>query len=91
MLEIGRDHPSYLPSSILSKKIKKYHDQQATLAPYLSSLKDQQGVQKLSEVNSEQTFNNAFKQICSFVEPTVIHLRLGGGDNERKATFMNML
>lgn len=40
MLELGRDHPSYLPSSILSKKIKKYHDQSGTLLPYLNSLTD---------------------------------------------------
>lgn len=37
MLEMGRDHPNYLPSSILSKKIKKFHSSAATLIPFLKS------------------------------------------------------
>jgi hypothetical protein len=47
MLEMGRDHPEYLPSSILSKKIKKFHDSSAALLPYLSDNKI------LEEVDSE--------------------------------------
>jgi hypothetical protein len=26
MIEMGKNHANYLPSSILSKKIKKFHD-----------------------------------------------------------------
>lgn len=48
-------------------------------------------MQKLSEVDSEQTFNNSFKQICSYVEPCVVHIRQGGADNEMKKTVMDMM
>lgn len=54
-MDMGRENPGYLPSSILSKKIKKYHDQSASLLPYLRDL----GL--LNEVDSEQTFANAFR------------------------------
>jgi hypothetical protein len=35
MINLGKDHPNYLPSSILSKKIKKFHDSAVKLIPYL--------------------------------------------------------
>ena len=37
MLELGKDHPDYLPSAILSKKIKKFYDNAKTLVPYLKN------------------------------------------------------
>jgi hypothetical protein len=36
MLEIGSTNANYLPSSILSKKIKKFHDSAASLLPFLT-------------------------------------------------------
>lgn len=60
MLDLGKESPSYLPSSILSKKIKKFHDNAATLLPYLSNLSNGNGP-VLLEVDAEQTFNNALK------------------------------
>ena len=37
MLDLGTDHPNYLPSAILSKKIKKFHASAATLIPFLKN------------------------------------------------------
>lgn len=34
MIELGQDHPKYVPSSILSKLIKKYNDESALLVPF---------------------------------------------------------
>ena len=85
MIELGKDHPNYLPSSILSKKIKKFHDNAAKLLPYLRK------ETKFNEIDSEQTFNNSFKAICQVIEPTVIHIRSGGSSNElRKAIIENL-
>lgn len=71
MLEFGKDHPSYLPSAILSKKIKKFHDQAKTLLPFLK------GNTNFHEINSEQTFNNSFKDLYKTIEPIVVHVRSG--------------
>jgi hypothetical protein len=35
-----------------------------------------------NEIDSEQTFENAFKQLSAIIEPTVIHIRSGGSSNE---------
>jgi hypothetical protein len=35
----------------------------------------------LRVVNTEQNFDQAFKQLCSFVEPTVLLVRHGGSPN----------
>lgn len=86
MLDMGKDNPSYLPSSILSKKIKNFHDQATQLIPYLN---DQNNV--LKEVNAEETFSNAFRQLCSYVEPCVIHLRSGGANNEHRNRYLEWL
>ena len=34
MIELGQDHPKYVPSSILSKLIKQYNDESALLVPF---------------------------------------------------------
>jgi len=86
MLDMGRENPNYLPSSILSKKIKKFHDQAAPLLPYL---RDSEGV--LFEVDSEQNFVNAFKQLCSPIEPIVLHVRSGGSSNELRKEIVDKL
>jgi adenylate kinase family enzyme len=76
MLEIGSTNPNYLPSSILSKKIKKFHDSAATLLPFLAKNT------KFNEIDTEQTFSNSFKDISKVVEPTIIHVRSGGSNND---------
>lgn len=85
MISLGKDHPNYLPSSILSKKIKKFHDSAVKLLPYLRDNGN------LNEVDTEQTFGNSFKQLCSFVEPTVLHVRSGGSSNELRKEIVEKL
>lgn len=38
MIELGKCHPDYIPSSILSKLIKEFHEQAPTLLPYLREM-----------------------------------------------------
>jgi adenylate kinase family enzyme len=85
MIALGKEHPNYLPSSILSKKIKKFHDNAVRLLPYLRSSCN------LFEVDTEQTFVNSFKELCSFVEPTVLHVRSGGSSNELRKEIVERL
>jgi hypothetical protein len=85
MISLGKDHPSYLPSSILSKKIKRFHDSAVKLIPYL------QGIIATYEVDTESTFANSFKQLCSFVEPIVLHVRSGGSSNELRKEIVERL
>ena len=37
----------------------------------------------LKVVNTEQIFQTAFEELCSHVEPTIIHVRAGGGGNSQ--------
>ena len=85
MISLGKDHPSDLPSSILSKKIKRFHDSAVKLIPYL------QGIIATYEVDTESTFANSFKQLCSFVEPIVLHVRSGGSSNELRKEIVERL
>jgi hypothetical protein len=85
MVDLGKNHPNYLPSAILSKKIKKFHDSAVTLLPYLKQNTS------FHEINTEQTFTNTFKDICKVVEPTVIHIRSGGSNNELRKDIVDEL
>lgn len=86
MTSLGKDHPNYLPSSILSKKIKRFHDSAVKLIPYLKGLPS-----GLFEIDTEQNFTNAFKDLCKFIEPVVIHVRSGGSSNELRKEIVERL
>ena len=86
MTDLGPTHPNYIPSSILSKKIKKYHDSAKTLLPELKKYD-----WLLIEIDNEQPFQNAFKDVYSKTEPTVIHVRSGGSSNELRKEIVNNL
>jgi adenylate kinase family enzyme len=73
MLDLGEDHPSYVPSSILSKKIKKYHDDSKELIPFLKEATN------LIEINTDQAFDKSMEEVYRHIEPLVIHVRPGGG------------
>lgn len=47
LLELGSDSPSYVPSSILAKEVKRFHEQAATLLPYLRANT------RFNEINAE--------------------------------------
>ncbi len=85
MLELGKDHPYYLSSGILNKKIKKFHD--SGVANYLSNYVGTE----FKTIDSEQTFQNTFKQMYQAIEPTVIHARSGGSSNELKKSIIEIL
>jgi adenylate kinase family enzyme len=75
MLELGENHPAYVPSSILSKKIKKYHDESKDLLPFLQSSTN------FIEVNTDQAFDKSMEEVYRNIEPLVIHVRPGGGSS----------
>lgn len=68
---MGQDHPNYVSSSILSKKIKKYHDDCAELLPFLKSSSN------LIEVDTDQELDKSLEEVYKSVEPLVIHIRPG--------------
>ena len=70
MLEIGKDSPYYLPSSILSKKIRNFNEHAERLLPLLKS-----SPTKFLELDtSSQTFAHSFNLLCKAVEPTILNL-----------------
>jgi adenylate kinase family enzyme len=72
LLDIGPDHPSYVPSALLAKQVKRFHDNSGTLLPYLSANT------RFNEINGEGTLANVLKDVFAVVEPTIIHVRTGG-------------
>jgi adenylate kinase family enzyme len=85
MLALGKEHPSYLPSSILSKKIKNFHDSATTLIPYLKANT------AFHEISSEETFQNSFKSLYKTIEPVVIHVRAGASSNDLRREIIEKL
>lgn len=72
LLEISPESPSYLPSSILAKQVKRFHDQAATLLPYLRANTS------FREIDAERALPAVLKDASSAIEPIVIHIRTGG-------------
>lgn len=71
MIDLGQDHPNYVSSSILSKKIKKYHDDCTELLPFLKSSSN------LIEIDTDQELDKSLEEVYKNVEPLVIHIRPG--------------
>lgn len=76
MYLLGEGNPGYVKSAILSKKIKKYYQDMAVLAPYF------QENSNLSEINSDQLLSCVMEDIYKIIEPTVIHVRPGANSGE---------
>jgi adenylate kinase family enzyme len=84
MITLGKDHPSYVSSAILSKKIKKFHDESPTLIPYL------QDNTPFHEINCDQDLEFVHQQVRDIVEPTIIHIR-AGSNNDLKMEMVKKL
>lgn len=76
MTQVPQSSPEYMPSALLSKSIANYN---ANLKDLLDFLRTKPEI--LSEVNTEQTLENSFKEVCAVVEPTIITVRSSGSDN----------
>lgn len=70
MLTLGKTNPLYLPSAILSKKIKMFNEHAVKLLPFLKQTTN------LVELDtSSKSSEKSFQDICKIVEPTVLHIR----------------
>ena len=78
MISLGEKHSGYLPSTILSKKIKLFNERCVSLLPYLRSSCS------LHEICTEKTFDTALQQICKVVEPVIVHVRNGLSEASRE-------
>ena len=91
MIDLGKTSPQYLPSSILSKKIRIFYENAAKLLPYLRITTN------FIELDTgAQTFAKSFKDLCAAVEPTVLGIRSyadGGaaGTDENQEQIMQSL
>jgi len=87
MFALGENHAHYIPSPILAKRIQQYNERARKLMPFLES------ACRTHIIDSEQTFGQTMKQIRSFVEPTIVHVRSIGTDSSAqvKAEIMKSL
>jgi hypothetical protein len=84
MITLGKDHPNYVSSAILSKKIKQFHDESPTLIPFL------QENTPFHEINCDQELEFVHQQVREIVEPTIIHIR-AGSNNDLKMEMIKKL
>lgn len=85
MITLGKDHPNYVSSAILSKKIKQFHNQSPTLIPYL-----QENTQ-FNEINCDQELQFVHEQMNSIIEPTIIHIRSGSNNDLKKEMISKLV
>jgi len=84
MIDLGEDHPNYVPSSILSKRIKEFHDNATELIPFL------QEKTSFHEVNTDQHIDQSLKTIYSQIEPQIINIRLGKKQGLQQEIVQNL-
>lgn len=85
MTNLGEDHPNYLPSALLSKKIKYFHDNMPSLLPFLKESTN------FHEINGEQSLEQSLKEVCNHIEPVVIHVRAGTQSNDLRKEIVQKL
>jgi adenylate kinase family enzyme len=85
MINLGKNHPLYVPSAILSKRIKQFHDQSPTLIPYL------QENTRFHEINCDQDLQSVHQQINNIVEPTIVHIRAGSNNDLKKEMIQRLV
>lgn len=71
MIDLGEDHPNYVASSILSKRIKEFHDNATDLISFLKQNTC------FHEVSTDQHLDQSLKTIYKEIEPSIINIRLG--------------
>lgn len=85
MISLGKDHPNYVSSAILSKRIKQFHEQSPTLIPFL------QESTMFHEIDCDQDLIHVKKQIDDLVEPTIIHIRSGSNNDLKKEMIQRLV
>jgi len=55
MIDLGQEHPRYVSSSILSKKIKQFYEQSKQLVPFLKEKSN------LKEIDTDQSFDKTME------------------------------
>jgi len=77
MIQHGQNEAGYIPSSVLSQKIKKYNDACVELIPLLRQITN------MHEINTETTFRESCKEMSKHVEPTIVHVRSGASEQSK--------
>jgi len=88
MIEVGQDHPQYVSSAILSKKIRKYYQDAAELIPFF---KENTNFAEVSTDNAVQALQNTMDEIFAIVEPLVIHVRPGANSGDLREQIVSNL
>lgn len=88
MIDLGKNHPEYCPSAILSKKIREFNDQVATLKPYLKG----KYPNNFHEINTEHPqYHVVFDSLSQIIEPTVLHIRVGTNNDLREEMITKLV
>ena len=84
MIDLGENHPNYVPSSILSKHVKEFHDNAAALMPYLKDNTNFCGI------STDQDVSKSLDQIYKIIEPCIINVRGGKSHELQEEIIVNL-
>lgn len=87
MINLGKHHPDYCPSAILSKMIREFNEEVSTLKPFLR----EKYADRFNEVNSELPFEVICKNVSSVIDPIVIHIRVGTNNDLREEMIQQLV
>lgn len=83
---LGKNHPKYISSSDLAFANKKFNAKLHELLQYLSTKHES----IFKTIDSDQSFNLVFKEVCQHLEPVIVHVRQGT-NNELRKEIINSL
>ena len=84
MLDLGEEDGRYVPSSILSKKIKEFHDNSKELLPFLAQNT------KFHEIQTDCEIGKSLECIFRMTEPCVINVRPGKAATLQQEIIRNL-
>lgn len=85
MTILGDNNPGYVPSSLLSKKIRKFNEECAGLLPFFKENTN------LIDVDSDQPLDKTLEVVYRHLEPLVIHIKPTAKHNDLRNEMINDL
>lgn len=71
MIDLGENHPNYVKSTILTKRIKEFHENCKELLPLLQKECD------FYEINTDQEIDQSMHRMYTICQPCIINVRVG--------------
>ena len=85
MIDIGKHSKDYISSSVLAQMGKEFHRTAPALLKFLGEHTN------FHVVDAEQSLELTFKEMCTHVEPTIVHIRSGPNADLKKEMLAKLV